>query len=66
MSFVEQLLTVRVLGEAIAPGLRRVRWTTGNPRSATLSDVVTHYDTVFSLDLTAQQQSDLIDYLKSL
>jgi hypothetical protein len=35
-------------------------------RFAMLSDVVTHYDAVFSLDLTAQQQSDLVEYLKSL
>jgi cytochrome c peroxidase len=35
-------------------------------RFATLDDVVTHYNSVFNLALTAQQQSDLIQYLKSL
>jgi len=35
-------------------------------RFAALGDVVTHYDTVFSLGLTAQQQNDLVEYLKSL
>jgi len=35
-------------------------------RFATLADVVTHYDTCFSLGLTAQEQSDVIEYMKSL
>jgi cytochrome c5 len=35
-------------------------------RFATLADVVTHYDTTFSLGLDAAQQSDLVEYLKSL
>jgi hypothetical protein len=35
-------------------------------RFATLDDVVTHYNSVFNLALTAQQQSDLSQYLKSL
>jgi hypothetical protein len=35
-------------------------------RFATLSDVVAHYDSVFSLALSTQQQSDLVQYLKSL
>jgi hypothetical protein len=35
-------------------------------RFATLSDVVTHYDAVFSLGLSAEQQCDLVEYLKSL
>jgi len=35
-------------------------------RFATLLDVVNHYDTRFGLSLTAQQKSDLVEYLKSL
>lgn len=35
-------------------------------RFATLLDVVNHYDDVFSLKLTDQEKSDLIEYLKSL
>jgi hypothetical protein len=35
-------------------------------RFATLLDVVNHYDTLFALALTAQEKSDLIEYLKSL
>ena len=35
-------------------------------RFATLMDVVNHYDTFFKLGLTAQEKSDLVDYLKSL
>ena len=35
-------------------------------RFATLSDVVTHYNTVMSLGLAAGQQADLVEYLKSL
>jgi hypothetical protein len=34
--------------------------------AATLADVVTHYDTALSLGLTSDQQSDLVEYLKSL
>ena len=34
--------------------------------AATLADVVTHYDKVRKLDLTAKQQADLVAYLKSL
>jgi mono/diheme cytochrome c family protein len=34
--------------------------------AATLEDVVTHYDEVLELDLTAAQQADLVEYLKSL
>jgi len=34
--------------------------------AATLGDVVAHYVTLFHLKLTAQQQSDLVEYLKSL
>src|SRR5881394_888522 len=34
--------------------------------AATLADVVTHYNTVRKLGLTAQQQHDLVEYLKSL
>jgi cytochrome c553 len=34
--------------------------------AATLEDVVTHYDTVLELGLTAAQQADLVAYLKSL
>ena len=34
--------------------------------AATLADVVTHYNTQFNLDLTAEEQSDLVEYLKSL
>jgi cytochrome c peroxidase len=34
--------------------------------AATLADVVTHYNRVRSLGLTADQQRDLIEYLKSL
>ncbi len=35
-------------------------------RFATLADVVNHYDGFFSLHLTDQQKSDLVEYLKSL
>jgi cytochrome c peroxidase len=35
-------------------------------RFATLLDVVNHYNTRFSLGLTAQEKSDLVEYLKSL
>ncbi len=34
--------------------------------AATLSDVVTHYDQLFTLKLSAQQKADLVEYLKSL
>lgn len=34
--------------------------------AATLADVVSHYNTVLNLSLTPQQQSDLVEYLKSL
>lgn len=34
--------------------------------AATLADVVAHYDQLFSLHLTAQQKSDLVEYLKTL
>jgi hypothetical protein len=34
--------------------------------AATLADVVTHYDTTLSLALSAEQQADLVEYLKSL
>ena len=35
-------------------------------RFATLLDVVNHYNTHFSLGLTAQEKTDLVEYLKSL
>jgi len=35
-------------------------------RFATLLDVVNHYNTCFSLGLTEQEKSDLVEYLKSL
>ncbi len=35
-------------------------------RFATLMDVVDHYNTLFSLRLTDQQKSDIVEYLKSL
>jgi hypothetical protein len=35
-------------------------------RFATLDDVVEHYDGFFSLGLTPQEKSDLVQYLKSL
>ncbi len=35
-------------------------------RFATLADVVDHYNTVMTLGLTANEQSDLVEYLKSL
>jgi len=35
-------------------------------RFKTLLDVVNHYDTRFSLGLTAQEKSDVVEYLKSL
>jgi hypothetical protein len=35
-------------------------------RFATLLDVVNHYDSFFNLGLTAQEKSDLVEYLKSL
>ena len=34
--------------------------------AANLADVVTHYDKIRSLGLTAKQQQDLVEYLKSL
>jgi cytochrome c peroxidase len=34
-------------------------------RFATLLDVVNHYDSCFKLNLTTQQKSDLVEYLKS-
>jgi hypothetical protein len=34
--------------------------------AATLADVVAHYDTALELELTAEQQTDLVEYLKSL
>jgi hypothetical protein len=34
--------------------------------AATLADVVTHYDAQFELGLSAAQQADLVEYLKSL
>jgi cytochrome c peroxidase len=33
--------------------------------AATLADVVTHYNKVRALGLTAEQQRDLVEYLKS-
>jgi cytochrome c peroxidase len=35
-------------------------------RFATLDNVVTHYDTTFTLGLTAQEKSDLVQYLLSI
>lgn len=35
-------------------------------RFATLNDVVNHYDSLFSLGLTDQEKTDLVQYLKSL
>jgi hypothetical protein len=35
-------------------------------RFATLLDVVNHYDTLFSLGLTDDEKSDIVEYLKSL
>jgi hypothetical protein len=35
-------------------------------RFATLLDVVNHYDTLFSLSLTDDEKSDVVEYLKSL
>jgi hypothetical protein len=35
-------------------------------RFATLADVVRHYDSCFSLGLTAQEQSDVVEYVRSL
>jgi hypothetical protein len=35
-------------------------------RFATLADVVAHYDAHFDLGLTAEQQADLVEYVKSL
>jgi mono/diheme cytochrome c family protein len=35
-------------------------------RFATLADVVSHYDSALSLGLSSAQQSDLVEYLKSL
>jgi len=34
--------------------------------AATPADVVVHYNRVRGLDLTAEQQRDLVEYLKSL
>jgi len=35
-------------------------------RFATLLDVVNHYDAFFDLGLSAQEKTDLVEYLKSL
>jgi cytochrome c peroxidase len=35
-------------------------------RFATLEDVIEHYDTTFALGLTADEKTDLVEYLKSL
>jgi cytochrome c peroxidase len=35
-------------------------------RFASLSDVVTHYDAIFSPGLAQAQKADLVEYLKSL
>jgi cytochrome c peroxidase len=35
-------------------------------RFATLLDVVNHYNTCFSLGLTPEETSDIVEYLKSL
>jgi len=35
-------------------------------RFATLADVVNHYDSCFSLGLSAQEQGDIVEYMKSL
>ncbi|HTO98060.1 MAG TPA: hypothetical protein VMK66_13515, partial [Myxococcales bacterium] len=35
-------------------------------RFATLADVVTHYDETFSLGLSARQENELVEFLKSL
>jgi hypothetical protein len=35
-------------------------------RFATLPDVLNHYNTCFSLGLTAAEKADLVKYLKSL
>jgi cytochrome c peroxidase len=35
-------------------------------RFSTLAEVVNHYDTCLSLGLTAQEQQDLVEYMKSL
>ncbi len=35
-------------------------------RFATLSDVINHYNTTFGLNLSDQEKSDLVEYLKSL
>jgi hypothetical protein len=35
-------------------------------RFATLPDVITHYDTLMALGLTAPEKSDLAEYLKSI
>jgi cytochrome c peroxidase len=34
--------------------------------AATLQDVVAHYDRVRTLQLTAEQKTDLVEYLKSI
>jgi hypothetical protein len=34
--------------------------------AATLADVVTHYDTALALELTVEERSDLVEFLKSL
>jgi hypothetical protein len=44
-------------------GSTRRTSTTGS--AATLADVVAHYDRVRKLGLTADQQQDLVEYLKS-
>lgn len=35
-------------------------------RFPTLADIVGHYDSCFSLGLTAQETEDVVEYLKSL
>ena len=34
--------------------------------AATLADVVAHYNTVLALGLTAEQQHDMVEFLKTL
>jgi len=34
--------------------------------AATLADVVEHYNTFFQLNLTDEQKTDLVEFLKSL
>ena len=55
-----------MVGRKLIAGLLKAGSVGGKPiERLTLADVVAHYDRVRSLGLTADQQRDLVEYLKS-